>query len=845
MIEQTHRKLNAIGALLVGTIAFVTYIVIVSPTVSFWDCGEYAASCHTLEIPHPPGNPLYIMIGRVVSMSLFFVKDMAYRLNLITVAMDSITALLVYLVVVRALIGFMGIPDTLWKRITVYVGGLVGGLFAAFGNTFLFCSVEAEVNGPQLLPIMLNTWLALVWAQSKDAKRDRLLLLITYISFLGIGIHMYSMIVMVPIFIFIMLVDAEKRKDWRLWATVPLVGLVMYDTMLFIYLAPATALITLVVSFVDGKNRRKWRLCFWVAFLALAGFSCHFYIPVRSNLNPIIDENHPATAKAFTDYMQRKQYGSETMVQRMFWRRGTWSHQFGIDSNMGFGGFMATQFFKVSPLDTQKSWFENGTAAGMRKLVLYSLPLGLMFFGWFYLYRKHRNTAILLISLELVSTVGLVLYMNFADGTKSEQRDYVAWANHGRQGPEPLVHREVRVRDYFWVGGFLLYGMWMGLAAGGILHGLFTNRRKFLRMTVAPVASVLFLVSPALPFSQNVHEQSRRGNFVAFDYAYNLLMTCEKDGILITNGDNDTFPLWALQEAYGIRRDVRIVNLSLVNTGWYIRQLKDLEPKVPISFTDEQIEGLAPELNPFVEPTPYAMPNAGIKIVIPGRRQQNALRIQDKVVLNFVDSNRWRKPVYFAVTVSDDNFMGLDPYLQMQGLAYRVLPAPVAPDRRLDVDRTVFLLDKVYRFRGLGDGTANLDETAEKLLSNYAACYIQVALTLRKPIMDLRDRIQTLKKGDAESKTARPEQGLLAAMQNEYDGKLGLVVGKMDQCVALMPWDWRPRMLRHEFLVNHGRFPDAEKRAREALSIDPKNGEYLKMLAQALELEGKGPAPLR
>jgi Flp pilus assembly protein TadD len=119
-----------------------------------------------------------------------------------------------------------------------------------------------------------------------------------------------------------------------------------------------------------------------------------------------------------------------------------------------------------------------------------------------------------------------------------------------------------------------------------------------------------------------------------------------------------------------------------------------------------------------------------------------------------------------------------------------------------------------------------------------------VALTLRKPIMDLRDRIETLKKGDAASKTGSPEQGLCAAMQKEYEGKLGLVIGKMDQCIALMPWDWRPRMLRHEFLVNHGRFADAEKRAREALVIDPNNTEYLKMLTQALEFEGKAqPAP--
>jgi tetratricopeptide (TPR) repeat protein len=847
-MEQMHRRLNSIFACAVAGITFFTYLSIVAPTVSFWDCGEYAASCHTLEIPHPPGNPLYIMMGRVVSMSLFFVNDFSYRLNLLTILMDTLIIFFAYLIIVRVLTGFMGIPDTRWKQITVYVGAITGALFSAFGRTYLFTSVEAEVNGPQLLAIVLNTWLGLIWAQSKDPRRDRLLLLITYIAFLGIGIHMYSMVVLAPMFLFVVLVDKKKMRDWRLWGTAAACGVVMYDIPLFVWLGSATAVIALVASLVKGENQRKWRFCFWFAALAIVGFSCHLYIPIRSALNPMIDENHPATVKSFNDYLQRKQYGSESMVERMFWRRGTWSHQLGVEGNMGFGGFFITQFFHFSNLDMQNDgqgkpyiFSSDGAAAGWGKMLLYMIPVGFILFGFYYLFKKHRNVAILLIMMELVMTLGLVFYMNFADGTKAEQRDYVAWAQHGKQGPMPVVHREVRVRDYFWVGGFLFQGMWMGISASCLLYLLFTNRRKFLQTTVAPVCAMLFVVSPALPFSQNVKDQSRHGNYVPFDYAYNLLMTCEREGIIFTNGDNDTFPLWALQEAFGIRKDVRIVNLSLLNTDWYGKQLKDLEPKAPLSFTHEQIEGLTHELNPFTEPTPYTMPNAGINIVIPGRQQQNALRVQDKMVLNIVDSNKWRKPIYFAVTVSEDNFMGLDPYLQMQGLVYRVMPSVVSQDKRMDIDKTIYFLDKVYRFRGLGDGSANLEETTQKLLSNYAACYIQVALSLRKPLMEMRDEIEVLRKQMADpSKKAAPDAAaLLKSKQRDYERTLDIVVEKMDQCVALMPWDWRPRMLRQEFLINHGRPQEAERRVREALIIDPDNLEYHKMLAQALEQEGK------
>ncbi|MDO5577145.1 MAG: DUF2723 domain-containing protein, partial [Fibrobacter sp.] len=560
-MEKIHTKYNRIFAILVFLVAFVVFLLTTAPTVAFWDCGEYVAAGETLGIPHPPGNPLFIMMLRVSSIVLPFFKDIGYRMNVLVAFTSALCALFMYLAAVRIGIAMVGVPDTTWKRVTVYTGGIVAGLFSVFGSTFWFSAVEASEANPSMLFVAITTWLALKWAQSDDPKRDRLLVLLTYISFLGIGVHMYSMIVLPPIFLLIILVDKEKRYDWRIWLIAILIGIVVMDLWLYIWVGLAAIVVTMVMSLFEGKKQAVWKFCFWVTVVSMLGFSANMYIPIRSTVDPIIDENDPETLESFRDYLQRKQYGSENMITRMFWRRGTWENQFGIDGHMGYGGFHLTQFYKFDKQDTEKGYFENGFLSGFSKLFLYLIPTFLMLYAWYYLYKRNRTLGIFMIALFLLCSIGLVFYMNFADGTRPELQDYQYWVKSGKQGPMPVVHREVRVRDYFWGAAFMFFGMWIGVAATAIMHAMFSSKKNVTRKTLAPIMAILFMVSPALPMTQNWHISSRRGDWVPYDYAYNLLNSCEKNGVLFTNGDNDTFPLWALQEAYGIRRDVRIVNL--------------------------------------------------------------------------------------------------------------------------------------------------------------------------------------------------------------------------------------------------------------------------------------------
>lgn len=836
-MEKIHSRNNTIFALLVFAISFVVFFLTAQPTVAFWDCGEYVSAGESMGVPHPPGNPLLMILFRVSSIILSpFVADVGFRMNLFVVFCSALTAVVIYLTAVRAGIAIVGMPDTTWKRIAIYTGGFVGGLFAVFGKTFWFSAVEQSEANVAMLFVAFATWLSVVWSQSKDPNRDKYLILMAFSSFLGIAIHMYSMIVLPPMFFYVLLVDKEKRYDWRIWLTVILLGLVIKDLTLFIFTGPIAIFITLVATFIDTKNRKKWSFCLALSTVAVLGFSAHLYLPIRASLNPNINENAPYTWPAFKQYLERKQYGDESMFKRMFWRRGTWGHQFGIEERMGYGGFHLTQFFQLNEDDSKVNFIETNPGSGFIKLLIYLIPTFFMFYGLLYLYKRDRKLAVFLTVLFLITSVVLVFYMNFADGLRPERAEYEYWVKAGKPGPMPTVHREVRVRDYFYAAAFMYYGMLIGLAAIALLHSLFSNKDKSVRMTIAPIMSILLMASPALPLVHNWKDISRKGDWVAYDYAYNLLNSCEKDGILFTNGDNDTFPLWALQEAYGVRTDVRIVNLSLVNTPWYILQMKNFEPKVPISFTDKQIEKMEAQLNPFDKPTPFFLKGAGIQVVLPSVQQMRVLKVQDQMVLNIVDANRWKKPIYFVTSVGDDVLMGLGPYLKLEGLVYRVMPQPVPEEEKIDIQRSAELMTKVYRYTNLENGKANLNETSSSLLTNYEASYIQIALGLRQPIAIAKTEIAMLQaKGDLSDSI----KTIISEKQAKIKENVNLAIDMLERCKRLVPADWRPRILMHEILVENGMINEAEAEMRKALEIDPDNAEYKNRLAELQNLKTK------
>jgi hypothetical protein len=209
-------------------------------------------------------------------------------------------------------------------------------------------------------------------------------------------------------------------------------------------------------------------------------------------------------------------------------------------------------------------WGRIGEQADISQL--WALPFLLGVLGLGHHFSRDSKRAFSVLALFILTGVAIILYLNQDD-------------------PQP------RERDYSYVGSFFAFAIWIGIGASALLEKL-KDWRKGSPLVFSAAITVMLLVIPFNMLRANYHTHDRSGNYVAWEYSYNLLNTCDPNAILFTNGDNDTFPLWYLQEVEGIRKDVRVVNLSLLNTPWYIKQLKHMEPKVPISLTDDEIDGL-------------------------------------------------------------------------------------------------------------------------------------------------------------------------------------------------------------------------------------------------------------
>ncbi|NJM16699.1 MAG: hypothetical protein HC896_16220 [Bacteroidales bacterium] len=315
----------------------------------------------------------------------------------------------------------------------------------------------------------------------------------------------------------------------------------------------------------------------------------------------------------------------------------------------------------------------------------YMLPLLLGLVGAFFQYKRNRKDFWVVALLFLLTGLAIVVYLN----------------------QYPFQPRE---RDYAYAGSFYAFAIWIGLGVWGLVEAI---KKAVPQKLAAPLVTFACLTIPGIMAAENWDDHDRSGRYTARDFAANYLNSCAKNGIIFTNGDNDTFPLWYAQEVEGIRTDVRVVNLSYLGASWYIEQLeRDAydAPRVDLIHTPdkyrqgnrdviyvidrlqrpvnlkEAIEFVAsdkpetkklPNYNESIEHLPtksFFIPHDSAQIIESGFVREglakylapveftinsNYLTKNHLIVLDMLAQNQWKRPVYYAITVSSEKLFGL------------------------------------------------------------------------------------------------------------------------------------------------------------------------------------------
>ena len=681
------------AALLAAGAAFLLYVLTLAPTTAFWDTSEYIATAHILGIPHPPGNPLFVFVGKAWSLLLAPTGlSVAVRINLLAATTSAAATGFFYLIAHRVLLGFSSAPR--FARVGAGASALLGATAFTVWNQ---SNVNEKVYTLSVLIIAAVSWLAVRWYDRRsEPGSERYLLWVVFLLALGSTNHLMSVL-------------------------------------------PGPALVVLVA--LGGVGRLlKPAFLGRAALLGVLGLSFNFVLPIRASLDPVVNEGDPSCASfvgaaaaiythgrigcpALSATLTREQYQTPPVYER----------------KAPFGAQIATYM----------QYFEWQWSRGLDASELPSparLPFTLLFLalgglGLLTAWRSDRALFSYLAVLAGTLTIGLVVYLNFRYG-------------YSLHAELDQAQREVRERDYFFVAGFLLWGVLAGLGLAWTWDTLARavgggERRHGL---ASPVLAIAFI-----PLVLNWSWASRAGDHAARDWAYDLLMSVEPYAVLFTNGDNDTFPLWYVQEVEGIRRDVTVVVGQYLYTTWYPRQLKELtSPERQRRFDAGSAPGLyedrAPPSRPLTVLDPDTMDGVSavrlpedVTIAFPrlavtypsgmvlDRSQQLALRM--------INDSAVERPIYFSSSAGLMTQLGLDPWGVRHGLTTKlelrnletdpheglVQGSPEYGGDWFDVEHSLRLYHDVYRYRGLRDRAIWQDRSTLMMPWQYYVLALQLS----------------------------------------------------------------------------------------------------------------------
>ncbi|NOT08830.1 MAG: DUF2723 domain-containing protein [Gemmatimonadales bacterium] len=746
-MTETNRTSTPYGwAGAVSLTVLVVYLATLAPTTAFWDTSEYIAAAKTLGIPHPPGNPLFVLMAHAFGL-LPLAASYAERINLFAAVTSALSAGLWFLVAERWLRSI--VEDRAIRLGAAFAGVLVGALSWTVWNQ---STVNEKVYTVSMLSTALVTWLAVHWGDDEPGPhRDRWLVLIAYLIALSSTNHMMGVLALPAVGIYVL------YTDWRVILR-PWVALMGWLLLLGVTgrlgqlaalaggvgagLDPSLAvsllgLIALAI-WAGVKDYKNPLLYLGVLAVVIALTPNYVFLPIRAGQFPPINEGEPAGffSQALMDVINRVQYGKPSIMATPWSPDEPRTFSLMLSQLSNYWQYFSWQFARDLPT--------------LRPLVTaFFTALGLG--GLWTLFQKDRRAGIAALAMLFILTLALTFYLNFKYG-------------FSMYPDQPELEREVRERDYFFVVSFAFFGTLVAAGLGSAAEWMV--RRTRMRAAALPV-----LALGLIPLFGNRITASRDHEFIARDFARDLLESVEPYGILITAGDNDTFPIWYAQEVEGIRPDVTLANLSLMNTDWHLRQIRrretpEFDPSKSIDLwkprsdtsgirlgipADEWTKPVTPvfgmseaELDSLPEYSRVPK-NSGTKVgEIQIRLGSEIVERKDLAAIYLIRDNLGKRPIYFAWSAGGypDETLGLTEYLVSQGLARKLYAKPVEPGGNIvlspmgytDLDRSRELLEKGYRWMSAARERPRgwVDAPSASILRLYSIIYGGLSATLRQ-----------------------------------------------------------------------------------------------------------------
>jgi hypothetical protein len=856
-----YNKINKITGWVVFFIATTVYILTLEPTGSFWDCGEFISTSYKLGVPHPPGAPLFLILGRIFSFfAMGDVQRVAYWINMSSALSSSFTILFLFWTITMLAKKLLVPTDEKYSSgqiIAIMGSGLVGSLAFAFSDSFWFSSEEAEVYAMSSFFTAIVFWVILKW-EAKVGKpgADRWLILLAYLVGLSIGVHLLNLVAL-PAIAFVYYFKKYKPEPKGIIITFVVSAILIVVVMSGIITGLPSIASSFEVFFVNSLGLpfgsgivvfclvllggliyglmysiKTKKVLLNISILSvlfiLIGYSSYSIIVIRSQFEPTIDMNNPENIMSFVSYLKREQYGDRPLLKgpvytagypisaekqeplyrkvadkyeiydykmkyeydkkhimlfprmyssqpqhveeykRIMHIKGDRKPTFGeniaymFKHQIGYfwGRYFLWNFVGRAGSDygsgalTVSDWSKKGIPSQIvrdkARNNYYMLPLFLGLLGIIFHFTRDIKNASIVAMFFFFTGIAIVIYLN-----------------------QPPI--EPRERDYTHVGSFYAFAIWIGL---GVLFVYDALSKIIKKSIVAPtLATLLCLAVPGIMIAEGWDDHDRSKRFHSVDSAINLLNSCAPNAILFTGGDNDTYPLWYAQEVEGIRTDVRVCNLSLLNTDWYINQMKRksyLSAPLPITLKEENYLSGTNDMIYFYEDPRYKggislqgyiryvneknraitqMGNNGEAVtiypskifILPVDKQKilslgivdtsmnnyivdklawsvnsNSMDKKSLIILDIIANGGWERPIYFSTTLSPEDYLNLREYMQLEGLAYRLLPAKIPGAKNGWVNSKIMYdnMMKRFAFRNLDDSTVFYDENYLRFPAN-------------------------------------------------------------------------------------------------------------------------------